>query len=416
MLSSHGGNGHGASRHDPVRVAFLAKCVRGGGAGWSMYYLLKHLDRERIEPLVVLPAAGIFADRYADLGIEVVVPDRFPENSGKQRFSSDNSVTRALSLAANTLDVVCLIPRLAMLFRRRGIEAVYCNNLTMHAVGAPAAQLGNASCVLHARNLPSGPLRRVFCRTLARLPAVRRVIANSSATAETYAGLPDTGLPDGCVSVIHNGVDLTEYEGAGIANGSLRQELGIAPDKIVVGYTGRVEPRKGIDVLIEAASTVLKQRPEAVFVVVGDAPASAPAGYRAQCEARARNLGIADRFIFAGFRKDVRPALADFDIHCMPSYWEPFGRSIIEAMAMALPVVACRSGGVPEIVTHNIDGLLVEPGDSDELADALGRLADDEALRRRLGHAAQARVRDRFDVAKLTRRMEEVILAAATRQ
>ena len=133
-----------------------------------------------------------------------------------------------------------------------------------------------------------------------------------------------------------------------------------------------------------------------MFVVVGANPVGSAENYRAQYEALARKHGIADRFLFAGFREDVRYALKDFNIHVLPSYQEAFGRAIIEAMALELPVVASRVGGIPEIITHNVNGLLVPPGDADALAEQIGRLVDSPKLRSKLGEAAVTRVRERF--------------------
>ena len=391
-----------------LKVVFLASCVRGGGAGWSLYYLLKYLDRERIEPLLVLPAQGIFAQRYAELGLEVVTPTHFPETHTSLRFARNNRITFVLSAVLNTLEQLALIPRLARLFRRRGIDLVYCNNMRMHEFGAPAAQLAGVPCVLHARNLYDSPARNAMYRWISYLPAVRRVIANSSATAAPYRGSVSRKL-----SVVHNGIDLAEYVQGDMPQGQLRAELGLGPDVTIVGFTGRIEPKKGLAVLIRAAATVLQRRPQVVFVALGSVPLGSPADYRAEYEALARELGIADRFIFAGFRKDVRPALLDFDVFCLPSFREPFGRSIIEAMAMGRPVVACRAGGVPEIITDGVDGVLVPPRDVDALANALASLIDDPAWRARLGEAALQCIRERFDVALLTRQIENTLVEAA---
>jgi glycosyltransferase involved in cell wall biosynthesis len=119
-------------------------------------------------------------------------------------------------------------------------------------------------------------------------------------------------------------------------------------------------------------------------------------------------VGIADQVQWLGFRDDVPELLAASDIFALPSVDEPFGRAIVEAMASEKPVVATRSGGVPEIVVEDETGLLVPPGDDRELAVALGRLAESEGLRRRMGKAGRERAMRLFDVDRTAARVQEL--------
>jgi glycosyltransferase involved in cell wall biosynthesis len=182
-----------------------------------------------------------------------------------------------------------------------------------------------------------------------------------------------------------------------------------------VGFTGNIIPRKGVDVLVRAAALVLERRPGVNFVAVGRVPVGAPADYLSSCTELARRLGIAERFRFAGFRADVRAAVRDFDILVLPSRQEPFGRSIIEAMALGVPVVASRVGGVPEIIVDGRDGLLVAQGSGEELAAAIGRLLDEPGLRAELARRGRERVEREFDVIVLSRRIEALLLEACGR-
>jgi glycosyltransferase involved in cell wall biosynthesis len=153
-----------------------------------------------------------------------------------------------------------------------------------------------------------------------------------------------------------------------------------------------------------------------VFVIVGRAPFGEDVDRRAQYEAHARARGVADRVRFVGFHEDVRPAVADFDVLVLPSRQEPYGRSILEAMALGTPVVASRVGGVPEILSHGADALLVPPGDPAALAEALGSLLDDPARRRGLADRALQRVREGFDAAVVSRRVQDLLEEAARDQ
>jgi glycosyltransferase involved in cell wall biosynthesis len=391
-----------------MRTLFLSSCVRGGGAGWSLYYLLKHLDRASIEPIIAVPGRGIFDRRFDDLRLRVIVPPRLHDRTVQLRFRTNNRLTAAVSVAWNLWDSVVLIPNLARLLRREGVELVYCNNMMVKPIGALAAQLAGVPCVLHVRNLHEQPATLLFYGLIARLPAVKRLIANSAASAVPYR----RHVPRK-IDVVHNGVDLAEFNAAAVPRGRFRRELGIAKDTVLVGFTGNLIPRKGLDPLIRAAARLLPVRPCLEFVAVGRVPVGNPVNHRAEYEALAHELGIADRFHFCGFRDDVRSAVADFDVLVLPSFQEPFGRSIIEAMALGTAVVATRVGGLPEVLRHEREGLLVEAGDVEGLAGAIGRLVDDPGYREELSRRALDRVLECFDVSVLARQMQKLLLDAA---
>ena len=390
---------------EPRRVLFLSSCVRGGGAGWSLYYLLKHLDRRTIDPLVVVPDRGIFGERFDALGVRVEAARWLPHRLLEQRFATNNAATRAASATVNGARMGVFVGKLAALVRSRGMTLVQCNNMMVESLGAAAATLANVPCVLHARNIHERPIPLHFYGNVARLPAVRRVIANSIATAAPYRRT----APEKVV-VIHNGIDLQEY--GDVPRGRFRERHGLQ-GRTVIGFTGNLIPRKGIDVLIRALARVVPDHPELVLVVLGRVPLGSPVDYGAQYRALADELGIADHVRMVGFDPDVRAAVADCDVLALPSLQEPFGRSIIEAMALGATVLASDVGGIPEIIEHGTHGLLAPPGDHVALADHLRSLAADPALRRRLAGAARARVERDFDVAGLTARVQDELLAAS---
>ncbi len=387
-------------------MLFLSSCVRGGGAGWSLYYLLKHLDRRAIDPLVVVPDRGIFDTRWGELGVRVVVDPLLPHRVLEQRFASNTVATRAASATINGTRMAAFVARLAQRIRAERIELVQCNNMMVESLGAAAATLAGVPSVLHARNIHDRPIPAHFYGNVARLPSVRRVIANSTATAAPYRRT----APEKVV-VIHNGIDLQEYDAQALERGRFRERLGLQ-GRTVIGFTGNLIPRKGIDVLIRAMARVVPDHPELALVVLGRVPLGSPVDYGAQYEALAAELGIAEHVRFVGFEPDVRAAVADCDVLALPSLQEPFGRSIIEAMALGATVLASDVGGIPEIIDHGVHGLLAPPGDDATLADRLRSLSADPGLRRRLAGAARARVERDFDVAGLTARVQAELLGA----
>jgi glycosyltransferase involved in cell wall biosynthesis len=171
----------------------------------------------------------------------------------------------------------------------------------------------------------------------------------------------------------------------------------------------RLEPEKGHQFLLDAMPIILRGAPDTWLAIVGEG--SSLAALRAQ----ASSLGVAERVVFTGRREDVSALTADLTVAVLPSVREAQGISILEAMARRVPVVASAVGGIPEVVTSGVDGLLVPPADPPALAVAVLRLLRDEALRRRIGEAGYATVRDRFSIDAQVRRIEAVYNEELTR-
>ena len=160
-----------------------------------------------------------------------------------------------------------------------------------------------------------------------------------------------------------------------------------------VGIVGRLDPWKGQHVFLQAFAKAFPDgREEAILVGTSLFGAEE---YREQLERQAADLGLDGRVDFRGFRRQVEDELRRLDVLVHASTIpEPFGQVVVEGMAMGLPVVAADAGGPAEVIADGVNGLLYPPGDVDELAILLRRLATDAALRERLGEAARVRAED----------------------
>jgi glycosyltransferase involved in cell wall biosynthesis len=195
--------------------------------------------------------------------------------------------------------------------------------------------------------------------------------------------------------------------------GESRRVLGIDPDRFAVGWIGRMTAVKRTDDVLVAFRRLRDQGVDAVLCMVGDGPD------RAHLEQRAHELGVVRETLFLGYQEDVAPFYAAFDALVLPSSNEGTPVSAIEALAAGRPVVATRVGGVPDVVQEGEDGFLVEPGATDDLADRLGLLARDPALRERMGEAGRGRVLPRYAVERLVDdvdRLYRSLLSAHGRQ
>jgi glycosyltransferase involved in cell wall biosynthesis len=211
------------------------------------------------------------------------------------------------------------------------------------------------------------------------------------------------GRVDARFAVIPNGVDLSRFA-TPPPPCSFRRELGVPREAPLIGVVARLEPEKGHAVLLDAWPEVAAAVPEARLVIVGEG--SQCEALRAAVDAMPRDA--ARRVIFTGRRDDISALTAELAVAVLPSLREAQGISLLEAMARRVPVVASAVGGIPEVVTDGVSGLLVPPSDPPALARELIRLARSAALRRRLGEAGYDTVRDRFSIDAQVRRTQAI--------
>lgn len=174
-----------------------------------------------------------------------------------------------------------------------------------------------------------------------------------------------------------------------------RRQLGVTPDRFLVGWVGRMTAVKRVDDVLLAIARLRELGMDAVLALVGDGPD------RGGIERRAHELGIIKHCLFLGYQEEVAPYYAAFDTVVLPSANEGTPVSVIESLAAGCPVVATRVGGVPDVVQEGMDGFLVETGEIEGLAEQLAVLARDPELRRRMGEAGRERILARYSVDRL---------------
>jgi glycosyltransferase involved in cell wall biosynthesis len=237
------------------------------------------------------------------------------------------------------------------------------------------------------------------------------VLVNAEAIKDWLTG---EGYDPAKIVVIPNGVELDRFASPPDPDG-VRRELGIASGAPLVMVVSRLTRQKGLEQFLEAANTLAPRFPDARFVIVGYAN-PAERDYEDSLKAMTAQCGLTDRVIFTGLRQDVPGLLAAATVSVMPSLNEALSNVLLESMAAGAPTVATRVGGTPEAVVSGVNGLLVEPGDSPALADAIATLLQQPALARRLGDAARTAIADRYSVEKMVRATEALYLDLLARK
>jgi glycosyltransferase involved in cell wall biosynthesis len=201
------------------------------------------------------------------------------------------------------------------------------------------------------------------------------------------------GVPQSRTVVVNEGIDLDRVDAAPPAQ--LREELWLPHHASLIGNVAALVPHKGQRHLIDTAALVVQQVPDAQFVIAGEGE------LRAALERQIRDRRLEKHFTLLGFRPDVLSLHKAFDVFVMSSVTEGLGTSVLDAMACGRPVVATTAGGIPEVVEDGLTGLLVPPRDHAAMAAAIVRLLHDPTLRRQMGEAGIASVRERFSVDRM---------------
>ena len=394
--------GNGRKR---VKVLFLTGCTGRGGAGNSLYYLLKHLDPAVFEPLVVMPNEGVLKKKLAENRIRYRITPRLKERFMELRFRRQNRVCLMVSAVLNAIDSVRFTFDLICMVSRERVALVYCNQMMVKLMGTLAGLVCGVPVVWHCRTLYGPSFRGWFFDRLARLTTVTRIIAVSQACAENFPSVQEK------VRVVYNGADLDSFDPARI-RGCVRRMYRIAPDDVVLGFVGRIVEWKGIDTLLSAMEHVLAQRQDVVLVVVGGSPRRS-LNLLDHYRRRVANGRYSGRVRFTGFRTDVRPYLKDMDVTLVPSVApDPCPRSVIESLALGTPVVGSAIGGVPELIRDGYNGFLVKPNDVTGLAETILRVIENRELRQRMGSAARVSAVQRHDAAEVARSVQAIMFEA----
>jgi glycosyltransferase involved in cell wall biosynthesis len=275
--------------------------------------------------------------------------------------------------------------RLGHYLRQQQVDILHMHAPHAHTVGILASLLAPQVQKVVSRRVDFPPIRNRFSRWKYLLPRVQ-YLAVSEAVRQV---LINSGIAARRVQTIHSGVDLRRFEAVPLAASPFPAGTRI------VGTVGHLAGHKGHQYLLEATKALLQAEPQVGVVIAGDG------ALRANLEAQAAALGIAERVCFTGFRQDILALMQRFEVFVFPSYLEGLGTATLDAMALRKPVVATHAGGIPEVVQDGMTGLLVPPRDPAALAQAVLYLLQHPEQSRAFGEAGRKRVEQQFTAERM---------------
>jgi glycosyltransferase involved in cell wall biosynthesis len=346
-----------------------------GGAERQLLELLRGMDRDLFTPhLVCLEEGGLVAERAAELNV--------PVHHVKRKWRWDLGVAG----------------RVRSIIRRNSVDIVHAYLGLPGFYGAVAGKLARVKVITTIRI--AGPRKRLsdLSERFAFLIS-DRIISNSKAGAEYYfRRFPGKGKTE----IIYNGYDLSDFDTAKIRS---RADLGLPEEDLLIGHVANLTFLKDYPTFLRALAAVFGRVGHSRAVIVGDG------AKRAEYEALAKSLGIWDRTLFLGHRRDVLDLVTNLDVCVLashPAFSEGLSNSIAEYMGLAKPVVATAVGGNRELVSDGITGFLSPAGDAEALAERIITLCKDEDLRKSMGRRGREFFRANLTLERMVRETQRV--------
>jgi glycosyltransferase involved in cell wall biosynthesis len=369
----------------PIRLLKVMTTYFSGGTEGQVLNLVRNLDRHRFDlSFACLRKGGDVLEEFEKLHIPIA------EFKIKQLYHPYTYLQQL---------------RFAAYLRKQHINIAHSYNFYANIFAIPAARMAGVPVVLASirdRGVYLTPAQKLTQKWVCTL--ADRIMVNADSIRDW---LLEQGYPEHKIAVIKNGIDLSLYSGRQ-ADSTFRQELGIPPSAPIIMLLSRLNPQKGVDDFIKAAGLLKDSNPDARFVIVGTRLLYVQGvffedrEYITELKQLAHSLGVEDRVVFAGHRKDTPTVLAEAAISVLPSHSEGLSNTLLESMAAGIPTVATAVGGNPELVKEMVNGLLVPVQSPTALAQAIATILDDPQLAKRLGEKARLMASENFSLVKMT--------------
>jgi glycosyltransferase involved in cell wall biosynthesis len=377
----------------------------------------KQPDRKRVKVLYVfaaLPVGG--AEEVLVTEVEGLDPTRFDPRIcvlseigpvGKLLESRGFPVKALQRMKSHRFDP-WIIRDLYRLIKTEKVEVVHTHLYDGNKYGRLAAGLARVPCLIsHYHNVYVRRRTKYHLINRALSLLNDRILAVSQAVKESVVRF-DRIAPER-IEVLYNGIDPSRFEGD-FQDSDVRQKFGVKPEDFLIGVVARLEEQKGHIYLFRALTQLLPAFPQIKVLIVGDG------SRRSALEFSVREMGLSERVLFVGTRKDIPEILAALDLFIQPSLWEGFSLAILEALAIGAPVVATAVGGAAEVIRPGIDGLLIPPGEVSSLIATVREVILDPRKYREMGQRGKQTVGQKFTRAKHIAGLQELYLEVLARK
>lgn len=340
-----------------------------GGGQWSLYYLIKHLNKELFHPVILCPEEGELAERMRTAGADVIFL-----KIGRIRHLNPFVVLKLISI-----------------IKRLKIHLIHTDSTTETFYAGIAAKIIGIPFIWHIRVSD----REWFLDRLLSLFSTRLILV-AKALSSRFKWLKGSKK----MVTVYNAIDLEEFDNFPVT-ASVRKEFNIDTNTVLLGCIGRIEERKGQEYLINA----MKSIDNAKLMIIG----KEEEGYFKRIKEIIERHGLSDRIIFTGHRKDIASILREIDILVFSTIsGEGFSRVVLEAMAAGKPVIATDNAGNPEAVVDGITGYIVPAKDPKALAQRINELIRNSEKRINMGLIGRERVKKCFDINENLQKIQEL--------
>ena len=362
-----------------VRVLHVIDSLHLGGAQEVILNIVAGANRSRFQhEVATMHGQGVYWDRLQQLCIPVH------------------------SLSPHKL-IPFYVPRLAALLRRERFNILHCHLVATNIIAKPLGKWCGVPVVIN-HDHTNDPSRGEHSWLLALETWANRASSHVVAVSESCRDflISREHIDPSDVSLIRNAIDLSRFSPLSVDRDSSRRDFGIPLDVPLIVGVGRLNPQKNFSLFLEIAALVKRASPQARFLIAGTG------SEETELRAKAASMGIADSVVFAGYVADARRVYAAANVLLMPSQFEGLPMTLLEAMAMRLPVVASRLDGMAEVIEDGRDGFLVAPGNAAGFADRVVSLIHDPEQATSIGSEARKKVEREFSSSRMVAEIEAV--------
>ncbi len=375
-----------------TKICFLSHSSELNGAELSLLKILEGINRQKFCPSLIVPGEGLLLEEANKLGIDTeVIPAKW------WLTEKEKIVKQPVAWILNRRAVL----RLARRIKKEKTDLVFSNS-SATAIGALAAKKTHVSHVWYIHEILGGESpqltymfgQRALARKIVRFSC--RVLVNSLATGTFFMDNEKVRLVYNGVQILHKVEDKTQMRG---------HQWGLNSQDIVFGMVGKICEEKGQREVITALGMLGKDLP-VKLLIVGEVKSE---GYFSEIADICKAYDIKERVIFTGYQRDVFHGLRLMDCLIVASETESFGRTIIEAMSVKTPIIAVKSGGIPEVISHGTNGFLLDSREPEVIKEGIVSFLKNREAHKRAAEEGYRTVQEKFLLSDQVKRIERVL-------